>query len=259
MRDRLGVVVALVRDRYSVQVNLQRLRDQVALMDEMPAEAAEDEVIHQEVISKLPPRLVHEKRNTWAYFEAEVTEPIDPASVCHDELSTIHWYDRADLATVDSPEPVGIPGDYRGVDPIEDVALPPRMAWSGPDKKAALEEEIRVYGIEPGQWFDLEWPPSAHLWDPGIVFQTDFTPCGVHAELDGDEECPECQDSVQDVVEQMAQWKWTTTLRINAIAFDDDGRERSTEVHVEQGYEVATTDQDPREVLIGPPDRDRHW
>lgn len=251
MTDRLSRVAATVREQYGVDIDLDALRAKVA--------AAEDRILAEEVIGKLPPRLVHEKRNTWAYFEAEVTKPIDPASVRHDELSTIHWYDRADRATVDSPEPMGILGDYRGVDPIEDVALPPQLAWSESEKKAALEEAIRVYGIEPGQWYELEWPPTAHLWDPGIVYQTEFEPCDEHVEVDGDEDCSQCQDSVRTVIDQMAQWKWTTTLRINAIAFDDDGREHSTEVHVEQGYEIATTAQDPREVLIGPPGRDWHW
>ncbi len=51
----------------------------------------------------------------------------------------------------------------------------------------------------------------------------------------------------------MAQWKWTTALRINEIAFDRDGREFSRECHFEQGVEIATTHQDPREILIGPP------
>lgn len=91
------------------------------------------------------------------------------------------------------------------------------------------------------------------------MYQTEFEPCDEHVEVDGDEDCSQCQDSVRTVIDQMAQWKWTTTLRINAIAFDDDGREHSTEVHVEQGYEIATTVQDPREVLIGPPARDWHW
>lgn len=251
MTDRLSRVAATVRERYGVDIDLDALRAKVA--------AAEDRILAEEVIGKLPRRLVHESWNKWAYLEAEVTEPIDPASVQHRELSTIHWYDRAESATVDSPEPVINHADCRGSGPIEDVALAPELNWSAADKKAALEEAIRVLGVEPGQWYELEWPPTANLWDPGIVYQTEFEPCDEHVEVDGDEDCSQCQDSVRTVIDQMAQWKWTTTLRINAIAFDDDGREHSTEVHVEQGYEIATTVQDPREVLIGPPARDWHW
>ncbi|MCV7202044.1 hypothetical protein H7J71_08445 [Mycolicibacterium peregrinum] len=222
-------------------------------------EAAEDLVIEREIIATLPPRVVHEVWNNWAYLEGEVTDPVDPATVRHDELSTLHWYDRVDAATVDSPEPVGNPAEYRGSGPIEDVALAPAMTWTDADKKAALEEAIRIYGIEPGQWFDVDWPPVAHLYDPGYVYQTDFVTCDAHVEDGGDDDCQDCLDSVRDVVENMAEWKWTTALRINEIRFDREGREFSAECFSEQAFEVATTHQDPREVLIGPPGQGRQW
>lgn len=177
----------------------------------------------------------------------------------HDELSTLHWYDRADAATVDSPEPVGNPAEYRGSGPIEDVALAPVMTWADADKKAALEEAIRIYGIEPGQWFELDWPLVAHLYDPGSVYQTEFEPISEHAEEDGDDECVACQDSVRQVIEDQAQWKWTTTLRINEIAFDRDGREISHEFHIKKGVAVATTSQDPRDILTGSPGAGWRW
>lgn len=219
MTDRLSRVVETMREQYGVDIDLDELQAKI--------EAAEDEVIEREVIEKLAPKLVHEPRNAWAYFEAEVTAALDPASVKHDELSTIHWYDVAEQATVDSPEPVGNPAGYQGLGPIEDMALAPKLDWSDADKKAALEEAIRIYGIEPGQWFDLEWPPVAHLWDPGSICQTEFEPCEAHIEQDSEDTCPDCQDSVRDEVEQMAQWKWTTTLYVNEIRFDQEGRERS--------------------------------
>ncbi|WP_131812986.1 hypothetical protein [Mycolicibacterium peregrinum] len=160
---------------------------------------------------------------------------------------------------MDSPEPVGDPAEYRGTGPIEDVALAPEMQWTVADKKAALEAAIGVYEIEPGQWFELDWPPTAHLYDPGNVYRTEFEPCETHGEEGGDDDCADCQDSVREVVEDMAQWKWTTALRINEIAFDRDGREFSRECHFEQGVEVATTHQDPREILIGPPGQGCQW
>lgn len=215
-------------------------------------------MIAREIIRELPPRLVHERRNSWA-FEAEVTEPIDLETVRHDELSTLHWYDRAATATVDSPEPVGNPADYRGFDPIEDVALAPKMNWTDADRKVALEMAIGIYGVEPGQWFELEWPPGAHLYDPGDVCTTEFVPCDAHVEGDGNEDCVACTASVRQVVESMAEWKWTTTLRINEIGFDRDGAESSAEVHTEQAFEVAFTEQDPREIVIGPPGRGQLW
>jgi hypothetical protein len=197
-------------------------------------------------------------RNGWAYREAEVTEPLDPAKVDSGPLSTLHWYDRAADAHVDAPGRVGNPWSYNGIDPIEDVALAPKVEWTEADKKVALERAIGVYGLEPGQWFDLEWPPTAHLWTPGHVYTTDFEPCAAHLEAD-DEDCPDCQDSVREVVEEMAQWKWTTTLRIYEIEFDHEGREVDHEVHAEQAYEVAITEQDPREIVIGPPGAGTRW
>ena len=73
--------------------------------------------------------MVHELRNSWAYLEAEVTEPLDPVKVDSGPLSTLHWYDRAAEAHVDAPLRVGNPGDYQGTDPIEDVALAPKVVW----------------------------------------------------------------------------------------------------------------------------------
>lgn len=160
MTDRLSRVAATVRERYGVDIDLDALRAKVA--------AAEDRILAEEVIGKLPRRLVHESWNKWAYLEAEVTEPIDPASVQHCELSTIHWYDRAESATVDSPEPVINLADYRGSGPIEDVALAPELNWSAADKKAALEEAIRVLGssagavVRPGVAADCKPVGSGH-------------------------------------------------------------------------------------------------
>jgi len=74
-------------------------------------------------------------RNGWAYREAEVTEPLDPAKVDSGPLSTLHWYDRAADAHVDAPGRVGNPWSYNGIDPIEDVALAPKVEWTEADKK----------------------------------------------------------------------------------------------------------------------------
>jgi hypothetical protein len=86
--------------------------------------------------------MIHELRNGWAYREAEVTEPLDPAKIDSGPLSTSHWYERAAGARVDSPERVVNPWDYQGFDSIEDVALPPNVEWTDADKKAALEKAI---------------------------------------------------------------------------------------------------------------------
>ena len=152
---------------------------------------AEDRVIEREIIGRLPQRLVHELRNGWAYREAELTEPLDPARVDTGPLSTLHWYDQAADAAV-TVERVRNADDYCGSDPIEDVALAPMVEWTDADKKTALEKAIGIYGLEPRQWIDLEWPPVAHLWDPGAVYTTEFESCPAHVEQ-GSDDCPDCQ------------------------------------------------------------------
>ncbi|MET0996568.1 MAG: hypothetical protein ABWY20_22000 [Mycobacterium sp.] len=47
------------------------------------------------------------------------------------------------------------------------------MDRTNADKKSALEA-IGIYDLQPGQWIELEWPPAAHLWDPGNVYTTEF-------------------------------------------------------------------------------------
>lgn len=296
MTDRLCAAVRSVQDRYlrdpafahteAVDAHVRWLseeQERVAgeLWDEVSAERAgglrgaeavrvalevyaraEDRVIEREIIGKLPPRLVHEMRSSWVYMEAEVTEPLDPARVDSGPLGTVHWYDRAGEAHVDAPERVGNPWYYRGADPIEDVALAPKVAWTDADKKAASERAIESCGLEPGQWIDMEWPPRASLWSEGNVYVTDFEQCPAHADEDNEQvtnDCPDCQASAREVVEDMAQWKWTTTLWIREIGFDRDGREYDTEVYIDQAFEVATTEQDPRDIRIGPPGRGERW
>lgn len=223
---------------------------------------AEETVIEREIVGQIPPRMVHESRNARIYREVNDIQPLDPANVDIGPDSVKHWYDRAREAGV-TVEPLGDPADsIIGIDPIEDVALAPRVDWSAGDEKRALQEAIRIYGLELDQWIELDWPPTAHLSDSGYVYTTDFEPCEAHfgaedeAVCDG---CSDCQDSVREVVEQPAQWKWTTTLRINEISFDCDGDERDREVYSDLAFEVAVIEQDPRDILIGPPGAGRLW
>ena len=163
-------------------------------------------------------------------------------------------------------EPVGNPTDCCASDPIEDVALAPRVQWSDADMKEAMEKAIRIYDLEPGHWIELEWPPTAGLADPGYMDTTEFQPCEAHADLyfDSDnntvcDDCSDCQASVQEVVEKMAQWSFTTTLRVNQLAFDRDGNECHDEVFSDNAFEVAVIEQDPRSIIVGPPGEGRHW
>jgi hypothetical protein len=57
------------------------------------------------------------------------------------------------------------------------------------------------------------------------VYTAGYEPCQAHADGDARDDCAECQDSVQEVVEAMAQWRWITTAQINQLAVDRDGNE----------------------------------
>jgi hypothetical protein len=53
--------------------------------------------------------------------------------------------------------------------------------------RSPLERAVGIYDLEPGQWLELEWPPVAHLWDPGIVYTTELEPCQAHIEQEADD------------------------------------------------------------------------
>ncbi len=234
MNDRLLRILEAVQEKYLHAprfVDVHARQEYIAGLRTKVDATSEDDVIREDIVGLLPPRAVHEAVNAWAYREAEFVEPTDetlPAT----EISTIGWYDRADEATV-SVGPVVDPGEYDGFDPIEDRALPPEMRWNNADHRTAMEEAIRIQGLEPGQWIELDWPPVGHLWSEGSVHE--------------------------GVIDQMAIWKFTTTMRIHEIAFDDYGREFFREDYAEPGFEVAAIEQDPREIIIGPPGEGENW
>ena len=198
---------------------------------------ADERIIRTEIIGNLDPRAVHEAYHAWLYNGADLGRPLDPSQTTATRAHTRHWEQRAADGHV-AVERVGDPGSYSGVDPIEDLALAPDLPWGDADRKAMLEEAIRIHGLEPGQWIELEWPPTAGLWDPGQV------------NVDASE---------HEVVEEMAQWKWLAPLRILELEFTIDGSVGRREVYCDPAHEVAITTQDPREVLVGPPGKGIVW
>lgn len=228
-------------------------RDAVSLAKKALLDA-EDQVIKGEVIGKIPHRKIHDMRQQWTHFEAEVTEPGDLARVDAGPIGTKAWRDRADEIGVEV-EYVGSAGDYDGSGPIEDRALAPAVEWTDADKKRALDEYIESRGLEPGEWVDMEWPPEASLWTEGHWYWSEIEPCPDHKEEDPEDVCMDCEDSRTPVIDQMAVWHWTTTVQTYELEFREDGSERESE-YADHGYEIATVEQDPRDVLLGPP---RRW
>ncbi|MET4164939.1 MULTISPECIES: hypothetical protein [Gordonia] len=211
-----------------------------------------DQVVVDELVSRIPATSIHERMNSSAYLAAELppltSESTSPAA------------ETSGSEMVDS-ELLGDPDDYCGFDPIEDVAVPPQVTWTEAHRKAALDTAVNTYGVSPGEWFAVEWPPTeGSLWSPGSLVTSEWEPCEAHADdpdSDEAEDCIRCEDSVSTDVDEMAVWKFTTTLTQYRIGFDRSGslvRDRFAE-EIDRAFEVREFTQDPRLIRIGPPRR----
>ncbi|MXP21541.1 hypothetical protein GIY30_09280 [Gordonia sp. HNM0687] len=229
------------------------------------ASAADDESTQQvvgELVSLIPTRVIHERKNAWAYLDAEVQQPvIDAGPLADSEV----WRDRADAANIDALDRLGNPEDYDGAEPIEDIAVPPDVAWTEADRKAALDNAVDTYGLEPGEWYSMEWPPTeASLWSAGSVSRTEWEPCSAHEDdpdSDEAETCVTCEDSVRETVVAEALWVFTVALTKNRIGFDISGTlvDDLISEEIDSSFEVREIEQDPREILIGSPGRGTRW
>ncbi|MBY6685145.1 hypothetical protein HQ305_00285 [Rhodococcus sp. BP-149] len=194
---------------------------------------AVDDVMGEYVARTVPAQAVHEGRHRDL---RDATKTLDPPA------------ERVRSVGVES-EKLGSPAEYSGSSPIEDVALPPEVPWTAADKWTALERVIAQYGIDPGHWYDIEWPPEASLYDPGHVDETEMVLCEQHQEA-SPEGCPACEGSVREVVESLARWVFHADVRSYRLSFDGSGREIEHHVATERGVEVGSITQDPREIGI---------
>ena len=214
------------------------------------------DVLEQYVAQTLPSRAVHDVRHHALYEAAKALTPV-PAHV-DDPGTDEYWQSRADESHMHT-EHLGVPADYSGFDPIEDVAIPPAVTWTAADEAAALERLIERDGIDPGHWYELEWPPRAHLWDAGHVYETDWECCDKHADEQATEGCIECDASVRQIVESPARWKFTVEVRTLRLRFDEVGNETEVHVAMERDVEIGELSQDPRRILVGEPGRGVRW
>lgn len=220
---------------------------------------ADTEVLDDYITRTMRARAVHDSRYVALYAQAAAQSPVP--DYITDPGPDKRWLKRAEDSGYGT-ELLGLPGDYCSSELVEDVAIPPAVPWSAADEVAAIESAISTYGIEPGQWFEVEWPPEAHLWSPGYGYQTEWEPCEQHFDDDNAEQtqgCPDCDASVTVQIESPAEWKFTTELRIYGLAFDSAGNETEREVMDEPGFEVRTLAQDPRYIVLGGPGRDILW
>ncbi|MEV4158039.1 hypothetical protein AB0J48_33940 [Nocardia salmonicida] len=220
---------------------------------------AEDEIIETEIIGQLPDRAVHDHFARQAGLLLDGPIAVMPESVYGGYKSAQYW--REQLAARQIEPEVELRGEdpyYHEVDPIEDVALPPRIIWSATDHAAALEKVATQNRLEPGQWIELEWPPRAYLWSEGSAYRTDFEPCEAHTELcDGDEADEsvfgECDDCTQPdwFVEVPATWNFTAEMTLFEVAFDHTGEQRCDEVARESVDVFQYSELDPAQIVIG--------
>ncbi|APE36867.1 hypothetical protein BOX37_26340 [Nocardia mangyaensis] len=220
---------------------------------------AEDEIIMTEIIGQLPDRAVHDHfaRQAGLLLDGEI--PVMPECVYGGYKSAQYW--REQLAARQIEPEVHLRGEepfYHEVDPIEDVALPPRVIWSATDHAAALEKVATQHRLEPGQWIELEWPPRASLWSEGYAYRTTFEPCEPHAELDDRDEADEsvvgeCDDCIQPdwFVEVPATWNFTAEMTRFEVAFDHAGEEQHHEVERDSVEVFQYSELDPAQIVIG--------
>ncbi|MEZ5210136.1 hypothetical protein [Gordonia sp. (in: high G+C Gram-positive bacteria)] len=221
-------------------------------------EQADEATIARYIADRIPPRAVHDARHAALYARA-ASSSVVPGHL-DDPGADAAWLARAEDSGFGT-ELLGGTEDYCSSEPIEDIALPPDVAWTAADEVAALEYAIDVFGIDPGQWFEVQWPPEAWLWSPGHSYETEWAPCARHVDDDSGvaDDCDDCADSVAVIVETPAQWRFTTEVRIWRIAFDEAGHEVDCEVATERGFEVRSLTQDPRHIVVGAPGRGSRW
>ncbi|WP_338857282.1 hypothetical protein WDY80_08135 [Gordonia hongkongensis] len=214
-----------------------------------------EQAVVDELVSRIPARAVHERMNSAAYLAADIDAATAEAGGLDMNRSTSPTMQHGATDT----ELLGDPADYAGIDPIEDVAIPPQVVWTEADRKVALDEAVSTYGVAPGEWYSVEWPPTeCSLLTPGYLVTSEWEPCDEHTDdPDGDValECVRCGDSVTTDIEEMAVWKFTTKLTHHRIGFDSKGSlvvNRFTE-EIDPLFEVREITQDPRLIRIGLP------
>lgn len=239
-------------------------------MDADTASSLADAAAVAELIATLGPREAHEGIHRWIYLGGELTQP---TGVLVDSRTDPRWLGRAYDARI-RLQLVGDPADYDGEVPIADVVLPPAVPWTVTDHRDALERAIEVYGIEPGRWYEMEWPPrDAVLISPGALADAGEL-CLVHGVDTALPECEMVSGSASTegvpvgcrpfalpgrVVDDYATWEFRTVLRRHTLTYDDDGVRIEASEIVDEVFVAANVSQDPRELIIGPRGRDLIW
>lgn len=155
----------------------------------------------------------------------------------------------------------GVPGTWQRTEdtwdlpaPPEDYALPPALPWTERLRDLALRAYNERFGkyLDPGQRYEMDWPPEGSLSHPGSWY-VEVPSCRVHGE-DLDDGCPECEAAEAEpvvVIDRPASWEWNVRTRLVITETLPDGSSREYEED-EDRWLLGYTDVDPREVEYGP-------
>lgn len=132
------------------------------------------------------------------------------------------------------------------IDPPEDRAVQPDMAWTDEHQIATLREYLGKFlrYLEVDEFIEMSWPPIGNLWNSGSWGYNDDRYCDEHGD-DWDDGCDECADSREQEpvsIHDFAEWHWH--CRLTTLREDED---QIIEVSSEY-WQAFSTEMDPREV-----------
>ena len=165
------------------------------------------------------------------------------------------------IRTWASATAVGVPEPWQRTEdtwdlpaPPEDYALPPALPWTERLRDLALRAYNERFGkyLDPGQRYEMDWPPEGSLSDPGSWY-VETPSCPMHGE-DLDDGCRECDAAAAEpstVIDRPASWEWNVGTRLVITETLPDGSSQEHEED-EDRWLLGFTDVDPREVEYGP-------
>jgi hypothetical protein len=147
----------------------------------------------------------------------------------------LRWFQAADDAGVELH--IRYDNTWDRLDPIEDCALPPLLAWTTDLRDSALADYNARWSsyLEEDQYYEMSWPP-----EPQLITEGDF---------DWDDNGEQTLFDRPEL--HLARWEWFVT--VTTFERRTYGQDQAENVEVAQEQEhVFTTYQSPRELIFGP-------
>ncbi|GCE76002.1 hypothetical protein [Cellulomonas biazotea] len=131
---------------------------------------------------------------------------------------------------------------WDNVDPPEDRAVQPLMAWSDQHRMDALRSYLSDYlrFLDPRDFVKLSWPPVGYLTSAGAWWDQWSEECDEHRNqrVDGCDQCAGPRTS-PDASHEPATWSWS----VSVTTYRHDDESESSE---HEWWQVAETVVDPR-------------